>query len=211
MGRNGAGKTTLLRALAGRVETLAGGVDREGACGLLPQWPGDLIVAESVASEFRAGAESPELDRMGLTGLADRDPRDISGGERQRLAVAIATAGLEPERTILLLDEPTLGMDRRRKGELRDWLRGLSDQGSAILVATHDTEFAAELCDRVLLLGEGEIVADGPSGEVLSGGWYFSTEIARAVDIPGVATLDAALATLTGVRPHLGEPNRGRS
>jgi ABC-type hemin transport system ATPase subunit len=73
-------------------------------------------------------------------------------------------------------------MDRARKGELAELIRGLSDRGSAVVVATHDVEFAATFADRVVLLGRGEVVADGTAEELLSGGWYFSTEVARILD-----------------------------
>jgi energy-coupling factor transport system ATP-binding protein len=73
-------------------------------------------------------------------------------------------------------------MDRARKGELADLTGELADEGAAILVATHDVEFAATFAERVVLMGRGEIVADGPIGELLAGGWYFSTEVARVLD-----------------------------
>jgi ABC-type multidrug transport system ATPase subunit len=77
------------------------------------------------------------------------------------------------------LDEPTRGMDRAAKGDLAADLRTAAAAGSAVLVATHDPEFAAAFADRVVLLGDGEIVADGPPAALLAGGWYFATETAR--------------------------------
>jgi energy-coupling factor transporter ATP-binding protein EcfA2 len=70
-------------------------------------------------------------------------------------------------------------MDRARKTELTSWTRELADAGAAVLVATHDVEFAAELAERVVLLADGRVIADGPATEILAGGWYFSTEVAR--------------------------------
>jgi energy-coupling factor transport system ATP-binding protein len=86
-------------------------------------------------------------------------------------------------------------MDAARKQGLRDWLAGVAEAGSAVLVATHDVEFAARFADRVLLLGEGELLADGPPPDVLAGGWYFATEVARVLDGAAV-TPEAGIALL---------------
>jgi energy-coupling factor transport system ATP-binding protein len=120
------------------------------------------------------------LAAVGIEGLADRHPRDLSGGERQRLALAIVM-GAEARPAAVCLDEPTRGMDRAVKGELADRLRGLANEGVAVLVATHDAEFAAAFAERVVLLADGRPIADGAIAEVLTGGWYFATETARIV------------------------------
>jgi energy-coupling factor transporter ATP-binding protein EcfA2 len=189
MGRNGAGKSTLLRAAAGLVDPQRGRIEAPREVALLPQRPGDLFVHERVGDEVRGGGGIASLRRFGLEGLVDADPRDLSGGERQRLALAIALAGRDPEEDelpgALLLDEPTRGMDRARKAELAELARGLADRGAAVVIATHDVEFAATFADRVVLLGRGDVAADGSAEEMLSGGWYFSTEVARILD--GVA------------------------
>jgi energy-coupling factor transport system ATP-binding protein len=96
------------------------------------------------------------------------------------------------------LDEPTRGMDRARKGDLVDLIAGLAERGAGVVVATHDVEFAAEFAERVVLLGDGVVIADGPAGEVLSGGWYFATEVARVLDLPGVVTPEQGAAALRG-------------
>ncbi|HXS45360.1 MAG TPA: ATP-binding cassette domain-containing protein, partial [Solirubrobacteraceae bacterium] len=121
------------------------------------------------------------LRAVGLDGSADRHPRDLSGGERQRLALAIVLDGEAP--AAVLLDEPTRGMDRGAKGDLADRLRALAAAGTAVLVATHDAEFAAACAERVVLLADGRPIADGPVGEVLTGGWYFATETARITGV----------------------------
>jgi len=144
---------------------------------LLLQNPGDYFLADRVGDEVGPDA----LDAAGLTALADRHPRDLSGGERQRLALAIAIGGGAPP-AALCLDEPTRGMDRAAKGDLASGLRAAAGRGSAVLVATHDPEFAALVADRVVLLADGRPIADGPTAELLSGGWYFATETARIVD-----------------------------
>jgi energy-coupling factor transport system ATP-binding protein len=174
MGRNGAGKSTLLRAIAGLDKPTRGRIRTAGRVALLLQNPGDYLVHERVADEAPAAA----LEREGLGDLAGRHPHDLSGGERQRLALAIVLGDGEVP-PIVCLDEPTRGMDRGRKGDLAGRLRELAAGGAAVLVATHDPEFAAAFAQRVVLLGDGRPVADGPAGEVLSGGWYFATETAR--------------------------------
>jgi energy-coupling factor transport system ATP-binding protein len=204
MGRNGAGKTTLLRAAAGSIRPRRGRVECPRGVALLPQRPGDLFICERVADELPGEAGRSALRRFGLEDLAGSDPRDLSGGERQRLALAIVVAGREPGEDqipgAVLLDEPTRGMDRARKGELAELVAGLAAQGAAVVIATHDVEFAATFADRVVLLGRGEVAADGSAEELLSGGWYFSTEVARILDGAamrvgdGVSVLGRALA-----------------
>ena len=87
-------------------------------------------------------------------------------------------------------------MDSARKRELGGWLDELARSGAAVLVATHDVEFAARVADRVLLLGDGELIADGPADEILSGGWYFATEVARILGAPGAVTPEQGAAVL---------------
>jgi energy-coupling factor transport system ATP-binding protein len=191
MGRNGAGKSTLLRAAAGVLEPARGRIAAPEGCALLSQSPGDYLVRERVAEELPGAAGRVALDAVGLGWAAPRDPRDLSGGERQRLALAVAMAGRgmsgEPP-GLVCLDEPTRGMDRARKVELRDLIAALARRGAGILVATHDVEFAASFAERVVLLGDGELIADGAAGEILSGGWYFATEVARILGHPGAIT-----------------------
>ncbi|MEA2149034.1 MAG: energy-coupling factor transport system ATP-binding protein, partial [Solirubrobacteraceae bacterium] len=176
MGRNGAGKSTLLRHANGLLTPTRGKVAAAGRVALLLQNPNDYFLAEHVGEELDAAA----LARAGLAHLADRHPRDLAGGERQRLALAIVSGGAPP--AALCLDEPTRGMDRAAKGDLAAELRASAAAGCAVLVATHDPEFAALTADRVVLLADGRVIADGPVGELLSGGWYFATETARIVD-----------------------------
>jgi energy-coupling factor transport system ATP-binding protein len=186
MGSNGAGKSTLLRAAAGLVDSQRGRVEAQRGVALLPQRPGDLFVHERVGDELEGDAGTQALERFGLDGLVDADPRDLSGGERQRLAIAIVVAGRVESGGDLpgavLLDEPTRGMDRARKGELATLAGELGAAGAAVMIATHDVEFAATFAERVVLMARGEVVADGSARELLSGGWYFSSEIARILD-----------------------------
>jgi energy-coupling factor transporter ATP-binding protein EcfA2 len=187
MGRNGAGKSTLLRVAAGLDRPSRGRVRAAGRVGLLLQDPNPYLVHETV------GAEAPGAP--GLEHLAVRHPRDLSGGERQRVALAVVAGG-DDRPSALLLDEPTRGMDREAKMLLLDDLRRQAAAGAAAIVATHDAELAAALGGRVILLGDGVVVADGPAPEVLSGGWYFTTETARILGGAGGALLPADGAEL---------------
>jgi energy-coupling factor transport system ATP-binding protein len=201
MGRNGAGKSTLLRTLAGLVEPVKGKAEASGGIALLSQNPGDYLVRERVGDELPGDAGMAALRVVGLENAVDADPRDLSGGERQRLALAIALAGRTDGDALpglVALDEPTRGMDRARKQDLVGLVEGLAAQGAGVVVATHDVEFAAAFAARVVLLGDGVVIADGAAAEILSGGWYFATEVARILDLPGVVTPEQGAAFLAG-------------
>ena len=191
MGRNGAGKSTLLRHAAGLAAPTRGAVHASGRVALVLQNPSDYLVHETVGEEAGAAA----LARMHLSHLRDRHPRDLSGGEKQRLALAIVLGDgvTVPAPAVACLDEPTRGMDRAVKDELAALLRELD---GAVLVATHDPEFAAAFADRVLLLGDGNVIADGAAAELLAGGTYFATETARILGGAGGALLPQQGAAL---------------
>jgi energy-coupling factor transport system ATP-binding protein len=191
MGRNGAGKSTLLRTLAGLNEPVRGNAAAPAGVALLTQNPSDYLVRERVGDELPGDEGLAALRMVGLEHAMDADPRDLSGGERQRLALAIALAGRTEGSELpglVALDEPTRGMDRARKADLVELIGDLAGRGAGLLVATHDVEFAAAFAERVVLLGDGVVIADSPAREVLSGGWYFATEVARVLDLPGVVT-----------------------
>ncbi len=199
MGRNGAGKSTLLRTLAGLVEPVRGKAGAPGGIALLTQNPSDYLVRERVGDELPGDAGLAALRTVGLEHAIEADPRDLSGGERQRLALAIALAGrMEREELpgLVALDEPTRGMDRARKHELEELIESLADRGAGVVVATHDVEFAATFAERVVLLGDGVVIADGDAAEILSGGWYFATEVARILDLPNVVTPEQGAAAI---------------
>lgn len=201
MGRNGAGKSTLLRAAAGLVEQVRGKLEVSGGIALLMQNPGDYLVRERVGDELPGEAGMAALRVVGLEHAIESDPRDLSGGERQRLALAIALAGrMDGEQLpgLVALDEPTRGMDRTRKEDLVALIDELATGGAGVVVATHDVEFAAAFAQRVVLMGDGVLIADGAAADVLSGGWYFATEVARVLDIPGVVTPEQGAAALLG-------------
>ncbi len=199
MGRNGAGKSTLLRTAADLIHPVRGKVEVSQGVALLTQNPSDFLVRERVGDELPGDEGLAALRIVGLELAIDADPRDLSGGERQRLALAIALAGrMDGDELpgLVALDEPTRGMDRARKDDLASLIHELAERGAGLLVATHDVEFAAFFAERVVLLGDGVVIADGPTTEVLSGGWYFATEVARVLDLPGVITPEQGVAAL---------------
>ncbi|MEP6817211.1 MAG: ATP-binding cassette domain-containing protein [Marmoricola sp.] len=214
MGRNGAGKSSLLWGLQGTGTRTAGRVAVDGhdprdlgadarrkAVGLVPQTPADLLYLASVAEECaQADKETGEapgtcralLDRV-VPGVPDDvHPRDLSEGQRLALVLAIQ---LSARPRVLMLDEPTRGVDYPAKAALAAVLRELADDGMAVLLSTHDVEFVAQSADRVLVLASGEIVADGPTAsvvvsspayapqvsKVLGGGWLTVDQVREAV------------------------------
>jgi energy-coupling factor transport system ATP-binding protein len=196
MGRNGSGKTTLLRLVAGLHRPTSGRVLLDGVdtarlhpaeiaqtTGYLPQNPSALFFAETLRDELaftvkhkRGAVANPEktLSGLGLAHAMERNPRDLSGGERERAALAAVLVGAP---RVLLLDEPTRGMDAARKRALAATLTRLREEGVAILLATHDVELVAEVATRVVLIGDGRVVADGGPRAVLSGSLTFATAI----------------------------------
>ncbi|MFF4521684.1 ABC transporter ATP-binding protein [Streptomyces bluensis] len=198
MGRNGAGKSTLLGALAGLVEPSAGTVRVGGAVphrtpprdlvrrvGLVPQEPRDLLYADTVAAECAAAdgdaGAAPGTCRTLVTGLLpgiddDTHPRDLSEGQRLSLALAVILTARPP---LLLLDEPTRGLDYAAKARLVGVLRSLAAEGHSIVLATHDVELAAELAHRVVLLADGEVIADGPAADVVVTSPSFAPQVAK--------------------------------
>jgi energy-coupling factor transport system ATP-binding protein len=150
-GPNGAGKTTLARIASGLLEPAAGLAELRGRVGYLPQDPGRYLVCERVDDEVAFGGHdpAPQLVALGLGHLRDRHPRDLSSGERERVALAAVLAS-DPD--LLVLDEPTRGMDPERKEELAALVRGEAGN-RATLVVTHDRVFAGDTCDREVDLG----------------------------------------------------------
>jgi energy-coupling factor transport system ATP-binding protein len=158
-GPNGSGKTTLAKIAAGLLEPAAGTVWRAGRAGYLSQDPGRYLVRDRVVDEValavggdRARAKAA-LERVGLGWAAERHPRDLSSGERERLGLA-AVAVAEPD--LLVLDEPTRGIDPDRKAEIADWLTEYAAAGRGVLVATHDRTFPV---DRRVSLGREALLA----------------------------------------------------
>ncbi|WP_180686364.1 ABC transporter ATP-binding protein [Streptomyces gossypiisoli] len=198
MGRNGAGKSTLLSALVGLVQPTSGSVrvgnatphrtappDLVRRVGLVPQEPRDLLYADTVAAECTAAdadaGAAPGTCRALISELLpgitdDTHPRDLSEGQRLTLALAVVLTARPP---LLLLDEPTRGLDYAAKSRLVTFLRELAAEGHAIVLATHDVELAAELAHRVILLAEGEVIADGPTADVVVSSPSFAPQVTK--------------------------------
>jgi energy-coupling factor transport system ATP-binding protein len=187
LGRNGAGKTTLLRVLAGLLAPGAGRVDPRPSVAYVPQDPNILLFAPTVREEVSEtlrllgrpdhGAVDRWLATLGIDHLADHHPRSLSGGERQRVAIAaVAVGGAD----VLLLDEPTRGMDAPSRHALEAAVAEHAQAGGAIVLATHDVELAARCASHAVVLGDGELVAAGTAREVLAGS-LFAPQVVRVL------------------------------
>ncbi|MFL6022078.1 MAG: ABC transporter ATP-binding protein [Marmoricola sp.] len=200
MGRNGAGKSSLMWALQGSGKRAGGTVTVGGAdpadltpavrrtrVGLVPQTPTDLLYLPSVQAECdQADAETGTpagtcrslLGRI-LPGIdPSTHPRDLSEGQRLGLVLAVQLTA-RPE--VLMLDEPTRGLDYQGKAALAEVLRDLAAEGHAVLLSTHDVEFTAIAADRVVVMAGGEIVADGPTAEVVTSSPAFAPQISKVL------------------------------
>ena len=200
MGRNGAGKSTLLKALVGLRRPNGGRVSVAGLVpadlrpaellrhvAMVPQVPADLLYAASVGRECEQADRDARVPAGSTLGLfrrlspgvpLDQHPRDLSEGQRLTLALAIVLAARPP---LLLLDEPTRGLDYTAKHRLVEILRDLADGGHAVLLATHDVELVAEVATRVLVVADGELVADGPTAEVVVSSPAFAPQVAKVL------------------------------
>ncbi len=208
LGRNGSGKSTLLKSLVGLVKPMRGAIKLEGidiagkpvadiarTLAYLPQDPNNLLFADTVHGEVEQTLRNHALpiDRLrieallaslGIGALAQAYPRDLSAGERQR--VALASLLITAPR-VLLLDEPTRGLDYASKRVLADLLRGWRADGMGIVLVTHDVELAAAVADRAILMSQGELIADGPPAQIMSDSPLFAPQTAKL--FPGTGWL----------------------
>ena len=221
MGRNGSGKSTLLSTLSGGREPTRGTVVVDGRdprtlrpaelirrVGLVPQDPGLLLYGESVENECRTadkwsglphGTTGATLGRV-LPGMpADRHPRDLSEGQRLALALALILA---PAPALLLLDEPTRGLDYPSKDRLIKVLRELADDGHAVVVATHDVELAARVGDRAVVLADGQVIADGPARQVVCHSPIFAPQVGKVLAPDEWLTVEEVRRALEGGAPR---------
>lgn len=213
IGRNGSGKTTLLRCIAGLHKPLRGTVcighaaPRAGQnVVMLPQDPDVVLFSETVRGEIAAtlrahgrdeAAVSHWMRALGLNEVADRHPRDLSAGERVLVAVAAVASVDTP---VLLLDEPTRGLDPSAKQRLSTYLRAEAREGKTVAFASHDVEMVADLADQVVLLGAGALVAAGPPEEILADSAVFSPQATRVFGKPWL-TVDQVVAAIGRTRP----------
>jgi energy-coupling factor transport system ATP-binding protein len=157
----------------------------------VPQTASDLLYLETVAEECLvadggSGEARKLLDRLVPDIPDDTHPRDLSEGQRLALALVVVLVGAPP---VLLLDEPTRGLDYPAKAELAVVLRALADEGHAVMVATHDVEFAAVAADQVVVLAEGHVVSDGPTRQVLAASPAFAPQVTKILG-PGWLRVD---------------------
>lgn len=200
MGRNGAGKSTLLKSLVGMKRPSSGRLVVDGQVpadvrpskllshvGLVPQVPGDLLYAATVGdectqadkdSDVAAGTTLALFEQLCPGVPVEQHPRDLSEGQRLTLALAIVLAAKPP---LVLLDEPTRGLDYTAKHRLVEILRDLAAEGHAVLLATHDVELVAEVATRVLVIADGEVVADGPTADVVVSSPAFAPQVAKVL------------------------------
>ncbi|HEX6150872.1 ABC transporter ATP-binding protein [Nocardioides sp.] len=213
MGRNGSGKSSLIWAMQGTGRRTDGSVSvagqdpadldaagRRAVVGLVPQTPADLLYLETVAEECGSADESAAaepgrcralLDRFAPGIPDDQHPRDLSEGQRLSLVLAVVLTGRPP---VLLLDEPTRGLDYEAKAQLADVLNGLAEEGCAVLVASHDVEFMAQVAQRVVVLAEGEVVSAGPVHRVLPESPGFAPQITKVLGAPWLRVDEVAAA-----------------
>jgi len=213
MGRNGSGKSTLLATIAGMRSPASGaiavlGTDPQRAepaqrirrVALVPSDPSWLLYERTVATEcatadreheLAAGTTRTLLDRIAPGVSGEQHPRDLSEGQRLALALAVVCA---PGPSLILLDEPTRGLDLPAKTRLVETLRGLAGTGCAVICATHDVELVAELAHRAVVLADREVVADGPARDVVCHSPVFAPQIAKVVAPLPWLTVDEVLA-----------------
>lgn len=208
MGKNGSGKTTLVKHFNGLLKPIKGKVAIDGTdtrkatvaelarkIGFVLQNPNDHLFADTTEEEiaftlknlgFKSNIAKERieyvLDKFNLERYRTTYPRSLSGGEGQRVALASVIVA-EPK--VLILDEPTRGMEHGSKMQLMDFLDRYRKNGNAVILVTHDVEIVAEYADRVILLSEGEILADDEKRHVLSGGLFFSPQINRLMQAFG--------------------------
>ncbi|WP_156037448.1 ATP-binding cassette domain-containing protein, partial [Glycomyces tenuis] len=213
MGRNGSGKSSLLWALQGTGKRSAGTVSIEGGdpaalkpgrrrtlAGLVPAEPADLLYAETVAGECEAADRDGDAPAGACAKIladlvdgvdAEAHPRDLSEGQRLALALAVTLTAAPP---LLLLDEPTRGLDYPGKAALAARLRRLADAGHCVVVSTHDVEFTAEFAGRVVILSDGQVVADGPARSIVAASPMFAPQVEKI--LPGRLTVAEVAAAL---------------
>lgn len=198
MGRNGAGKSTLLKCIAGILKPTQGGVsvlgnapstfhgkERRIRIGFIPQEPSDILYNQSVLAECRTADRDNEIEsgttyellKSLLPGISPQThPRDLSEGQRLALALSVV---LSANPKIVILDEPTRGLDYSAKNSLVTTIKAIASRKCAVLLATHDVELVAEVATRVVFIAEGEIVADGNTLDVLLSSPAFAPQVAK--------------------------------
>jgi energy-coupling factor transporter ATP-binding protein EcfA2 len=230
MGRNGSGKSSLLWALQGSGPRQSGLVDVAGCdpqalspakaralVALVPQTPADLLYLDTVAEELDqaddesgsvVGAARRLLDRLAPGIAGAMHPRDLSEGQRLALVLAIQLAAAPK---VVLLDEPTRGLDYTAKRSLIDIVDLLAAEGHSVVIATHDVEFVAAAADRVVVMAAGDVVADGPTAQVLVASPAFAPQVAKILAPLAYMTIDQVRDALDVTEAGLVPPQQTRS
>jgi energy-coupling factor transport system ATP-binding protein len=200
MGRNGAGKSSLLAVLHGTLEPTSGHAAVWGGSALAPQDPSTLLTDVTVGTQLTAhdagfalptGTSAAVLEQLAPGLASDRRPAELSEGQRMGVALSLVLAR---DSAVVLLDEPTRGLDYPAKARLTTLLSKLAGTGRAIVVATHDVELAADVATRVVILAEGEVVADGPVDRILSDSPAFAPQVAKVMHPVPLLRLDDVTA-----------------
>lgn len=187
MGENGCGKSTLLKLITGLIKPQIGKISINGKnintysenglyygnIGFLPQNPKSVFLHDTLKEEL---SDMRIVEKLGLCGLLERHPYDLSGGEQQKAAFARV---LEQKPRIFLMDEPTKGLDAKAKGDFAEILLKLKEKGACIIICTHDMEFAADYATRCVLLFDGESASEGGAREFFSGNSFYTTAANR--------------------------------
>ncbi|MBN2168640.1 MAG: energy-coupling factor ABC transporter ATP-binding protein [Actinobacteria bacterium] len=225
IGENGSGKSTLVRHFNGLLRPQRGAVLLEGknisgrevavlakTCGMLGQNPNFQLISKTVEGELEetlngVGIEIEMHGRLidktlrdfSLDEIRHDNPQDLSCGQRERLALASVVVYQPP---LLVLDEPTRGIDKRTKQFIYGYLREYRKNGNTVILVTHDLEFAAGCCDRFVLMSDGLVLADGDGNEVLSGSLFFTTQFNKSFRgiVNGVVTLEDARRAMEALK-----------
>ncbi|MCT4621782.1 MAG: ATP-binding cassette domain-containing protein [Marinisporobacter sp.] len=209
MGENGGGKSTLLKNISGLVKPTKGKLLVKGEVGYLSQNPNDYLFNDTVYEEIKY-----TLDQKGINDLSriekvckeldilkykDKNPRDLSGGEKQRVALASILV-MEPE--ILILDEPTRGLDRNLKERLGRIIKELQRNGKTVILVTHDVEFVGKYCDRVCLMFDGSVAQVGSKYKVMTDGIYYATQMNKLFSgyVDKILTLEDAMSVVDSLK-----------
>lgn len=221
MGRNGSGKSTLLNTMVGLRKanlgsvkvgaTLANPYGMEGGellkhVGLVPQEAGDMLYAQTVAGECAAADRDSQAEPGTARALLEQfapgindetHPRDLSEGQRLSLVLAVVLCARPP---VLLLDEPTRGLDYPGKRNFTRVLQELAAAGHAIMLATHDVELVAATASRVVIIADGEVVADGATEDVVVSSPMFAPQISKVMRPLEFLTVDSAVDAFTSIQ-----------
>ncbi|MBN2898623.1 MAG: ABC transporter ATP-binding protein [Clostridia bacterium] len=201
IGENGSGKSTLLKIMSGVLEPQKGEVLKPNHVGFLSQNPNDYFFEPTLGMEIKQvmtlhkktwdDTYGKIIDTLALHTLLDCNPRDLSGGERQRAAIAIVLASAP---NVLLLDEPTRGLNKGLKRQLIGLLKSLREQGICLTVISHDMEFMADLTDRIAIISGGVLQVVDRTQNLLSDGLFYVSDFGKLFAPYGLSVVSSKAA-----------------